>query len=181
MDHPKPDDNSMGFRIDYLKYVLSHLQDQIRFADSKAHFLYTFGILFLLLVLSTFYRFNILDRSFSYDSEKGTIIVLVLFSCYIIVTIFGIIHINLILFPRINVNRMKSIDHFNDINALSTREYKNIIQDLTQDEVFQYLSNQIRITSRIAKIKYEYIKKSMTLFQIGLILGLIYLIISPLV
>ncbi|TFB08061.1 hypothetical protein E3V36_08060, partial [Candidatus Marinimicrobia bacterium MT.SAG.2] len=107
----------MDRKIDLLLNTHTELQDQVRFGDSKATAIITFK-----LVMLAFLRTQVGDINDAY--HDGDMLVISLFSLFMITFMVSTIYILKVIVPRVthNTNKRSSI-FFSEIADLSQDEY----------------------------------------------------------
>ena len=81
----KKNSTTSDTKIDFMKYILSHIQDQIRFADSKANFFFSFAIILISVALSTLLKYiNVYTFLNEHDHQWIFFILLLLFIIYLV-------------------------------------------------------------------------------------------------
>ena len=162
-------------KIDFMKYILSHIQDQIRFADSKANFFFSFAIILIGVALSTLLKYVHVYNFLNEHNHQWIFFILVLlFIIYLTFVLLGLVKIVIVYYPRVSLKSTKSIYYFNHISTFKNEEYRNKIDALTYEEVLSSLTSQIIINSEIASLKYKHLKASIYLLFISLIVGITY-------
>jgi hypothetical protein len=166
---------SSDTKIGFLEYVLSHIQDQIRFADSKASFFFSFGVILFGIVLSTLVRFSdVHEHLVEHGYEWAFFVLIALFISYLSFAVAGLVKVVMVFYPRTSREGMESIYYFNDIAAISSGEYENKMRALTREDILVSLSSQIVANSEIASSKYRHLKTSIGLMVTSLVLGILY-------
>jgi hypothetical protein len=137
----------MSNKTENLKYVLTQINDRIKFADQKASFFASFNLIWVLVQL----KFLNLEN-FSSCLYKFILLL------FLLSWIFSIIFLFLILYPRLNNKTKKSKIYFCHIaNKYKDNKISAIkdFNDLTEDEFKEDLSIQIVENSIITKRKYK--------------------------
>lgn len=166
---------SSDTRIGFLEYVLSHIQDQIRFADSKASFFFSFGVILFGIVLSTLVRFSdVHEHLVEHGYEWVFFVLIALFIAYLSFAVAGLLMVVKVFYPRTSREGPESIYYFDDITALGSGEYENKMRALTHEDILESLSSQIVANSEIASSKYRHLKTSIGLMVVSLVLGILY-------
>ena len=148
----------MDRKIDLLLNTHTELQDQVRFGDSKATAIITFK-----LVMLAFLRTQVGDINDAY--QDGDMIVISLFSLFMITFMISTIYILKVIVPRVmhNTNKRSSI-FFSDIAELSQDEYIKYVEKQTSEELAIDYATQIHTLSKIMVVKYANIQKSIFYF-----------------
>ena len=148
----------MDRKIDLLLNTHTELQDQVRFGDSKATAIITFK-----LVMLAFLRTQVGDINDAY--QDGDMIVISLFSLFMITFMVSTIYILKVIVPRVmhNTNKRSSI-FFSDIAELSQDEYIKYVEKQTSEELAIDYATQIHTLSKIMVVKYANIQKSIFYF-----------------
>lgn len=162
-------------KVDFMKYILSQIQDQIRFADSKANFFFSFAIILIGVALSTLLKYNdVYDYLTKHNYQWVFFILILMFIVYLVFVLLGLVKIVIVYYPRISPTNTKSICYFDYISTLTNEEYSNKIDALKYDEMVSSLTSQIVKNSRIVSLKYRHLKTSIYLLIISLIVGISY-------
>lgn len=137
--------------MEFLQSELNRTSEFIRFADSKAAFIFTiYSILLAILTV----KFDIIKNSQSY-------IVVITYLLAVILFMFGIRSLVLSTFPRTkNNNTKKSFFFFKHIAKLKLDDFIHEYSRLSEDEIKNQITEQIHATSKIASIKMRHIQKS---------------------
>ena len=136
------------------KEILDGVQSQISSFDNKASILLSVvGIIFALTL-------SILDV-FHSDYFQSKIIgfkvcYIVFFISYIIVTIFLILCLLLVVYPRKNKNAQKYPNYFYDVNNMTKEELNDSIKNYKKDS--SLILEQIKINSSICARKQKWLK-----------------------
>ena len=148
----------MDRKIDLLLNTHTELQDQVRFGDSKATAIITFK-----LVMLAFLRTQVGDINDAY--QDGDMIVISLFSLFMITFMISTIYILKVIVPRVmhNTNKRSSI-FFSDIADLSQDEYIKYVEEQSSEELAIDYATQIHTLSKIMVVKYANIQKSIFYF-----------------
>ena len=148
----------MDRKIDLLLNTHTELQDQVRFGDSKATAVITFK-----LVMLAFLRTQVGDINDAY--HEGDMIVISLFSLFMITFMISTIYILKVIVPRVmhNTNKRSSI-FFSEIAELSQDEYIKYVEEQSSEELAIDYATQIHTLSKIMVVKYANIQKSIFYF-----------------
>ena len=89
--------------------------------------------------------------------------------------IYGIYKICKVLIPKLKINGLisKSLTYYGYISTLTKDDYKNMIKNANNEDIFDDLLNQIYINSNICNKKFNNYKDGLLIFIIGLLLNIL--------
>ncbi len=153
----------MQRKIDIAEKNLNRVHEWIRGIDQKVSiFLALQGVILTLLftkILSAVVAIFTTTAVSFWDS---------LFILWAILALgFGVFESLLAIFPRIN-NNAKSHLYFGGIKNLTLSEYKNGMKDITDEDYFEELCEQVHRNSVIAVAKAEHFQKAIIIFLLGI-------------
>ena len=140
--------------------ILEGVQAQISFFDNKASILLSaVGIIFALTLsfIDVFHSEFFLGK----DATFRTFYIL-LFICYILITISLIIFLILVILPRKHNGKEKYPNYYRDINELSKQDLKAAIKRYSEED--DMILEQIKINAEICMKKHKCLKLGVILF-----------------
>ncbi len=151
----------MDDKISLLMNTHVELQDQVRFGDTKATAIITFK-----LVMLAFLRTQVGDINNAY--RGGDLIVISLFSLFIVTFMVSTIYVLKVIVPRFRPNSVKkSSIYFSEIASMEQSEYVEFIHNQSVEDLAKDFAEQIHTLSKITVIKYGIIQKSVFYFGIS--------------
>ena len=142
------------------KEILEVVQSQISSFDNKASILLSVvGIIFALTLsfLDVFHSEFFLGKDITFRTFY-----ILLFICYILITISLIIFLILVILPRKHNGKEKYPNYYRDINGLSKQDLKAAIKRYSEED--DMILEQIKINAEICMKKHKCLKLGVIFF-----------------
>lgn len=146
--------------MDNNKEILEGIQSQISFFDNKASILLSVvGIIFALTLsfLDVFHSEFFLGKDTTFRNFY-----ILLFICYILITLTLIIFLILVILPRKHNRKEKYPNYYLDIKDLSKQDLKDAIKRYSEDD--DMILEQIKINAEICMKKHKCLKLGIIFF-----------------
>ena len=154
------------------KEILDGIQSQISSFDNKASILLSVvGIIFALTLsfLDVFHSEFFIGKDITFKAFY-----ILLFICYILITISLIILLILVIFPRKHNGKEKYPNYYLDIKDLSKQDLKDAIKRYSKEE--DMILEQIKINAEICMKKHKCLQLG-TIFFIPFIICIVVMIL----
>lgn len=162
-----------------LEKSLDRISEWIRASDQKVSIFLAFQALVLTQILPFGYK---IVSNFYFLYHQYSLILIILGIFYLIFGVliagFSVIPNLKSIFHKSGSNQKKSLLYFNDISSMKFESYKEKIKDLTKEEYEDSLIQQIYVLSGIATKKHQQSTESVTAFLLGILLLLVWILIT---
>jgi len=169
---PKKTENCVDLKakMDFAKYVATHLQGQVDFADKKAA--WTFSV----LAVGTGALINKLLKIDWAATDSLKVLPLLGIAFFFIILAF--IQIAKVVYPRIGRGHKGGYAYFEDIVQENKREYVKEGTSLTDERMLKVLYEEAYDLASIASRKFKEVYKAIVFSTIALIITIIVLLLT---
>ncbi len=170
-------------KIDFIKYIHSHVQDQIRFADTKANISLSIQSLLISIGLGTSLLANTFEHVQKLVNNNLSCAFYVMVAVFIISSIVGVILSILVYKARSPLDeteqKRKGLLYFGHIAQFPTfNDYFSEVDGIDEDGMLGEFTHQVYHLSHIANKKMEYVNMSIYFLILNLFLTIILITFS---
>lgn len=161
--------------FDFAKHINEYLNSYIRLADTKAGVIIALSIGFITLLINQ----NIIE--FLYAEYLNTLIKMPAFyilTISLILLVLGLIFSIVVIFPRTSIKGKEGLIFWDNIKNIKKNEYIQKVLELNDKDIINCILEHNHDLAEVAGKKYRYLRLSIWIATIGLLLGLLILLLN---